>query len=422
MVEALCDPLRAAVYISAYERPGASVSQIARRLGEPPRRIRHQVDRLLASGLLALDAEDTGPGGREHRFRAFVPPTVDERVESLGDEDRLAISISMTKLLAADIGRAIRNRTLGTRTGHAETRVPGEVDGRGRREIQEIMVAALEEVEATMVAAAVRLGRAGAPGIEVIAALLSFEAPAWESSEERRPGPRSSFWAEAVPGHTANAEVSTDLRQALVDVFVSRFRARVFIAVAERPGVTIAQIATRIEEPTRRVRGQVDQLVGMGLIVVDGETRRRNTRERHYRAVVPPAIPEETGPDWTDEQRLKVAHSVVNVVMSDLDAAIRGLTFARRPDHTVVRVPGEVDARGWDELAATMARTLVALETAFVASYARLAEEGRQGTEVIATLLLFEGAPWERGPGERTGPRPTQWSIGPSREPLGSQI
>ena len=183
----------------------------------------------------------------------------------------------------------------------------------------------------------------------------------------------------------------------------------IYVATGVAIVATIAQIANRIGESPRRVRYLLERLIEEGLIVVDAETRRRNARERHYRVLALPTVLDDFGPGWTDDQRRKISRSVVGMVMADLDAAIARRTFANRPGHAAVRISGEVDERGWTELATTMATATMAIEESMFASHSRLEEDGRTGTEVIAALLLFEGAPWERGLGDRDGPRPTHW-------------
>lgn len=416
LVETLSDPLRTQVYIAIFERPGATVGQLARRLEEPPRRVRYQVDRLIEMGMILRDTESRRRNAREQHYRGVVVPTLDEDGAPWTDGERLDMSLSLIRHIAADIGRAVRHRTLGTRSGHTEVRVPGEVDDRGWAQIGATMIETMERVERIMIASAERLAAAGEPGIEVIVAQLFFEAPAWEGSAEPRQGPRPSPWAarasavgEATECGSQDPAPSGALRDALVDALADGPRSRIFITVAERPGATIAQIADRIGESPRRVRHQLERLVEDGLIVVEAETRRRNARERHYRVLALPAVLADSGPGWTDEQRRKISRSVVGMVMADLDAAIAGRTFANRPGYAVVRIPGEVDERGWTELATTLATTMAAIEASMFAAHARLEEDGRTGTEVIAALVLFEGAPWERGLEDRDGPRPTHW-------------
>jgi DNA-binding transcriptional ArsR family regulator len=419
LMETFADPLRIHVYIAVYERPGATVAHVAARIEEPERRVRHEIDRLIDAGLVIVDAESLEREARERHHRAVAAPTLDEqRDEPWTDVDRRAMSLSIMKFIAADIGRAIRNRTLGTRPGHAEVRVPGEVDQRGWEDLTATMVATMQRAEETMIGSAARLEAAGESGAEVIAAPLLFQVPAWGPSADGGEGSRRSPWApsasepyltfDARPG---SRRLSPDLRDALFESLGDQLRARVLIAVAEKPGATIGQIATRIGESPRRVRHQIDRLVELGLIVIDAETLRRNARERHYRAIALPRIVQEVGSGWADEHWRRIAFSIVRTIMADLDGAFRGETLGARSGYAVVRIPGEVDERGWDELAATMVRTTEEIEATMVRSAVRLEDAGRSGIEVISALLLFEAMPWGQDEADRRGPRPTHWTA-----------
>ncbi|HEY2053232.1 MAG TPA: helix-turn-helix domain-containing protein [Solirubrobacterales bacterium] len=421
LMETFDDPLRTQVYIAIYERPGATVSQVARRLDQPGRRVRHQVDRLINDGLVVVDAETPKRNVRERHHRGVVVPSVDWDDDRWSEENRQRMNLSLVKFIAADIGRAIRHRTFGARLGHAEVRVPGEVDGRGWAEIEATLTRSMEHVEATMISSAARLEASGETGIEVFSALLLFEARPWDPSADARQGPRPSRWTRAACGCPSIPSLSSgskadgprladDLRRALIGAIEDQFRAHVLFAVVDRPGVTIGQIAARIGQPPRRVRHQVERLLEAGLILVDAETPRRNARERHYRGVALPTLKEE-GPDWTDEQRRKFAISVAGAIMADLDGGIHAETFGTRSGHSVIRIPGEVDDRGWGELAASIVSTTERIEGTMVRSAARLTQKGVAGREVVSALLLFESPPWDPGEGARSGPRPTQWAA-----------
>lgn len=207
-----------------------------------------------------------------------------------------------------------------------------------------------------------------------------------------------------------------DLRTAVIEALSDQFRAQVYFAVCERPGVTIRQIATRIGAPRRSVRHQVELLVMSGLVQVQAETKTRNTRERHYRAISPAKILEEDDEHWDDRQRRRIALSVVRTLMADVGRAVENKTFGAHERHTEARVPGEVDRRGWTEIAEVLARATEEIETIMIASFARLEAEGEAGMEVVAALLLFEGVPWEEPDTDRAGPRPSPWSSNGSPE------
>jgi DNA-binding transcriptional ArsR family regulator len=133
LMETLADPVRMQIYIAVYERPGATIAQVARRLDEPARRVRHQIDRLIDAGLVVVDTETSRDNLRERQYRGVVVPTLDEEDDPWTVESRRDLSLSLMRFIAADVGRAISHRTFGNRLGHTEVRIPGEVDERGSR-------------------------------------------------------------------------------------------------------------------------------------------------------------------------------------------------------------------------------------------------------------------------------------------------
>jgi DNA-binding transcriptional ArsR family regulator len=195
----------------------------------------------------------------------------------------------------------------------------------------------------------------------------------------------------------------------VIEAMSEKLSAQVYITVTERPGATISQIATRIGETPRRVRHQIERMVATGIVIVDSETTRRNARERHYRAVAWARVLEELDRSLDDEERRKFAHSVVRMIVTDLGRAARGRIFGSHAGHAQVRIPGEVDEEGREELAAIMEQTMKEIEASMIRSAARLEASGKAGTEVISALLLFEGQPWEAPGASRDGPRPAQW-------------
>jgi DNA-binding transcriptional ArsR family regulator len=198
------------------------------------------------------------------------------------------------------------------------------------------------------------------------------------------------------------------LRDAIAEALRDPLRTQVYLSVADRPGATIAQIANRIDEPERRVRHQVERLVELGLVEVDSETQRRNTRERHYRVLVMPTV--ERYADWSEDGRRKVSLSMVRQLVFDLSRASRDPRFGTLEGHTAIRVPGEVDQEGWDALALIMRRALEEAEEVMVESAARLDAAGEAGIEAMGVMLLFEGRSWTAPGEEPDGPRPSVWS------------
>jgi DNA-binding transcriptional ArsR family regulator len=55
--------------------------------------------------------------------------------------------------------------------------------------------------------------------------------------------------------------VPAELKAALIETLSHPLRARILTVIWERPGVTIKQIAERIDEPARKVRHHVERMV-----------------------------------------------------------------------------------------------------------------------------------------------------------------
>jgi DNA-binding transcriptional ArsR family regulator len=207
LVDTLSDPFQARVYTTVTERPGATIAQIAARIGEPPRRVRHQIEHLLEVGLVHLDSRTKRRNAREHHYRAVALAKVQNELDSSWDDDqRRKVALSVTRMITGDIGQALRAGILGTSDGHAEVRVSAEVDGQGWQELADIMERVMGEIEETVIRSAARLEASGLGGTEVVAALLLFQTPAWERSVDDTPGPRPSQWRSEELGGSAHRQ------------------------------------------------------------------------------------------------------------------------------------------------------------------------------------------------------------------------
>ncbi len=427
LIDVLSDEFRAHVYITITEKPGATIAELAGRIAKPKRRVRHQVERLLESGLVVVDPDAPRQHAREQRYRAIaLAKVVGELDQRFSEDQRRKVAESMARVIVGDIGRAARERTLGAHVGHAVIRIPGEVDERGWQELARIMVQTMEEIEGVMFDSAARLEAGGGAGVEVVSLLLLFEGAAWDAVGVDRRGPRSSPWLRTEGKGDRNpdggdpsgelsqpdvASLSAELRAAVIEALRDPVRAQIFITIFERPGATISQIASRTGEPSHRVRRHLTRLLDAGIVVVDEESSRRNARERHYRTLVPPVILDEKDEAWTADQRRRMAYSITQTIVRDIGRAVRERTFGTRVGHAEVRIPGQVDERGWDLLGAILTRAMERAEAVLFESSERLRLEGRAGIEAIADLLLFQQPPWESEL-NRPGLRPSQWLSG----------
>ena len=182
--------------------------------------------------------------------------------------------------------------------------------------------------------------------------------------------------------------------QHIAEAMADPFRARLLAAISEKPGITIRQIAGWVGETDRKVRYHMEALVADGLIEIQGEMRRRGTMERQYRVTMPILI------DTSDEQwvsatnRRRISLEVLKLVMGDATASVSSGKFGTRDGHCETRIRGEVDAQGWEELAAVFLRSVKDSQEIIERSIERREETGEAGVEVTAALFLFEAQIW----------------------------
>lgn len=200
-----------------------------------------------------------------------------------------------------------------------------------------------------------------------------------------------------------------EMRVALVEAMSTPRRLQVLMAVAERPGVTLKQIARRIGESPRSVCYQLERLLDAGLVAVDAETSKRNAREFHYRAIVQ-TIVEGEGEVWPEADGKKITMAILKLMLADLRRASSSETFGRE-GHAVVRIPGELDDRGWQEVSRITLETTKRVEEVMKASVARLRANGEVGIEAMVHLMFFETPLWAL---EEVPNRPTRtlWWLG----------
>src|ERR1700742_4729050 len=91
---------------------------------------------------------------------------------------------------------------------------------------------------------------------------------------------------EQVPAGPEGARDAQLLRN-LADAMADPLRARIMAAIAERPGISVREIAGWVEETNRKVRYHVEALHSQGLVEVQGEAKRRGAVERQYKVTTP---------------------------------------------------------------------------------------------------------------------------------------
>lgn len=186
------------------------------------------------------------------------------------------------------------------------------------------------------------------------------------------------------------------LLQSLGDAMADPFRSRVLVAVTERPGVTIREIAERLGETSRKVRYHMEALHRANLVEVEGEVQRRGAIERRYRNTTSNLIRAEEEAELSPSQERRIALEVLKMVMSDATSAVASGHFAARAGHCSARLRGVLDSEGWAELADLFAATTEEAAEVIERSEMRCRSAGEEGVEVTGALLLFEAPIWKR--------------------------
>lgn len=180
LAEAMSHPIQGRIMSVLYERPDISIRRIADRLGESPRRIRHQVEALLSTGLVDTTGEEHRRGVVERRYSTVGPNEITDP-QGLSTEQQVRMASRIVKLLLDDVAVAARAGTFGRHADRCEARFYGEVDEAGQVELAAIHLRAYREVGAALEAARDRVRESGEPGTEVVSGLFFFEAPLWGS-------------------------------------------------------------------------------------------------------------------------------------------------------------------------------------------------------------------------------------------------
>jgi predicted DNA-binding transcriptional regulator len=181
---------------------------------------------------------------------------------------------------------------------------------------------------------------------------------------------------------------------ALIGTMAHPLRCSLLAALVERPGVSIRELAARVDEPERRIRYHLEAMVREDLVEVTRREIRRGGVEYFYSARVRPVI-EEFDPDVVDvERQRQIAIQILRLIVDNATAAIRSQRFGAGRDHCVVRHWGELDDAGWEEIATIHRQSLKDVENAFAKARERLDSNGEEGTPAASATLFFETASW----------------------------
>lgn len=169
-------PVRGRVLLALSERPDVTIREVAERLGEAPRRVRHHVEALLEAGLVAVTSSENLSGVVQNRYGAGL--LVVDDAELWSQEERLRFTVPAIRTLAADLAVAADAGTI-SGTDDFMVRMYGEVDDVCLEELADLHLRIDRAVRKAIQEGHERVARSGGAGTEVVTALYFFEAPMW---------------------------------------------------------------------------------------------------------------------------------------------------------------------------------------------------------------------------------------------------
>jgi DNA-binding transcriptional ArsR family regulator len=177
LTKACSQPVRGRILTALSERPDVTIREVADRLGEPRRRVRHHIETLVEMGLAVVTREDLS-SVVERRYGA-TPTAVDVPPDSWSQEERLVFAKATMRMLAADFSVAAAAETFARGGEDLEVRIYGEVDDGCLEELADLHWSTYRGIRAKIEEGFERVMQSGEPGTEVVSALFSFEAPLW---------------------------------------------------------------------------------------------------------------------------------------------------------------------------------------------------------------------------------------------------
>jgi len=166
-------------------------------------------------------------------------------------------------------------------------------------------------------------------------------------------------------------------------------RIRSLIYLAERKG-SIGELAKAFGEKTSDVSYAVRTLEKMGMVHVVEVEERVGSPIKYYRAIQRPMTDNEETEALGQEEAGKWAQSVAALLLADLSRSFESESFAKRPEHAMIRYPLLVDEEGYAALSALHEEMLDRAMGIEAQSAGRLAAGGEGPIFARHASMLFE--------------------------------
>jgi hypothetical protein len=177
LVQVISSEITVKVLVFLVERKG-SPKEVADALDLSTPNASHHVKKLVRLGLVELLDEKIVRGAVQHIYRAVVRPIVSTKAWArLSVAERQRYSIWIVRMILADAARSFQASVFDARPNTHLSRTPIVVDETGLSEVAAIQTRALNEIIEAEATSAGRMAHSGAPGINIIAAMMCFELP-----------------------------------------------------------------------------------------------------------------------------------------------------------------------------------------------------------------------------------------------------
>ena len=182
------------------------------------------------------------------------------------------------------------------------------------------------------------------------------------------------------------------------------------LSALEQRTASPSELADELDAPLGNVSYHVRQLSALGLIKLVKKTPRRGAIEHYYQAVGRAEISDD---DWAATPEI-VKEAVIGAALGQVGSDVRAAATAGGfglPDAHLTRQRFRVDAKGWSDLSAELAKTLDRVRKISEDSKKRLAKGGGDGDrDAGVVLMLFEASeapsePSRNGSGTKTKKR-----------------
>jgi DNA-binding transcriptional ArsR family regulator len=186
------------------------------------------------------------------------------------------------------------------------------------------------------------------------------------------------------------ADPGPEVIEALAAAMSDPVRFAIALSISEAPGLTIREIAARVDQPHRRVRYQLGALREAGLVEVSSQGTRRGAIENRYSLTRRLHLDGEGYDSLPAGLKTRIALEIFRQIAGEVEGAAAAGTLGTRPGSAEIRTVGTVDQAGWDRLAELSLEYLEKSSQVFEEAGRRVEAGEIDGIRAAIGLFLLE--------------------------------